>query len=72
MISSDWRSQIFEEKKEKLTARLRAKWVKIGPKTSFFCHFLKFGLLVSLEIVYNDSLQHYLISSGGKIHSNIF
>ena len=45
---------------------MQAKRAKIGPE-NFFCHFLKFGLLVYLEIAYNDSLHQCLTSSGGKI-----
>ena len=41
---------------------------KIGPKTKFFCHLLKFSSLVFLEIAYDDSLQQWLTSSRGKIH----
>ena len=37
-----------------------------------FCHFLKFGLLVFLEITYNDGLQQCLTSSRDKTHKNIF
>ena len=37
------------------------------PKISFFCHFLKLGPLVFLEIAYNDSLQQYLTFSSRKI-----
>ena len=44
-----------------------AKATIIGPKTSFFPHFLKFGSLVFLEISYNDSLHQFLTSSGTKI-----
>ena len=33
-----------------------------------FCHFLKFGSLVFLEIAYNDRLQHYVTCSRGKIY----
>ena len=43
--------------------------VKIGFETRFFCRFLKFGSLVFLEITYNDSLQQFLTSSRGKIHT---
>ena len=40
MISSDWRSQIFEKKnKKKLAARIGTKWAKIVPKTRFFAIF---------------------------------
>ena len=37
-----------------------------------FCHFLKFGSSVFLEIAYNDSLQQYLTTSTGKIHEKKF
>ena len=38
-----------------------------------FCHFLKFGSLVFFKkIVYNDSLQQFLISRWGKIHEKNF
>ena len=33
-----------------------------------FCHFLKFGSLVFLEIAYNNSLQQCLASKRGKIN----
>ena len=33
-----------------------------------FCHFLKFGSLVFLEMAYIDSLQQCVTSSRGKIH----
>ena len=36
----------------------------------FFCHFLKFGLLLFLEIAYNGSLQQCQTSSRDKIHKN--
>ena len=43
---------------------------KFGPKSDlklgFFCHFPNFGLLVFLEIAYNDSLQQFLRSSRVK------
>ena len=38
---------------------------KSAPKLVFFGHFFKFGLLVFLEIAYDDSLQHCQITSGG-------
>ena len=44
-----------------------SKEPKAGPKWGF-CHFLKFGLLVFLEIVCNDSLQQCLTSSSGKTY----
>ena len=37
-------------------------------ETRFFGYFLKFGLLVSLEIAYNDSLLICPTSSRDKIH----
>ena len=41
-------------------------------QNQIFCHFLKFGSLVFLEIACNNSLQHCLISSGAKIHEKRF
>ena len=49
-----------------------AKEAKIGPETSYFCHFLKSGSLVFLEIAYNDSLQQFLTFSGGKTDKKNF
>ena len=49
-------------------AQIWAKQAKIRPKIKVFRHFLKFGSLVLLEIAYNDSLQQYLTSSGGRTH----
>ena len=46
-------------------------WAKTGQnlvQNQVFCHFLKFSLLVLLEIAYNDSFQQCLTSSRGKIH----
>ena len=41
----------------------------MGPKLGgFFCHFLKFGSLVLLEISYNDSLQQCIASRTGDTH----
>ena len=37
-----------------------------------FCHFLKLSSLVFLEIVYNHSLQHCIISSRSKTYKKIF
>ena len=54
--------------KKKLTARILAKWAKIGQK-KVFCHFYKFVLLVFHKIAHNDSLQQCLTSSRGKIHT---
>ena len=51
-------------------AQIWAKEAKIGPETFFFffCHFLKFGSLVFLEIAYKDSLRQCIRSSRGKTH----
>ena len=45
---------------------------KSGPKLVFFFHFLKFGLLVFIEIEWNFSLQQCLTSSRGKIREKNF
>ena len=47
-------------------------WAKVEYKTRFFCHFLRFGSLVFLEIAYNDSLQQCITPSRGKNHKKIF
>ena len=70
MISSDWRSQSFEKKS--LAARLWVKWVKIGPETRFFCHFIKFGSLVVLEVAFNNNWRQCLRSIRGKIFEKMF
>ena len=49
-----------------MAARIWAKWVKI-PKLGFLS-FLKFGSLVFLAILYNDSLQQCLTSRRRQIH----
>ena len=41
-------------------------------RNQVFCHFLKLGSLVVLEIAHNDSLQQFLSSSTGKIHEKKF
>ena len=46
--------------------------VEIGPETSFFPHFLKFGVLVFLEIACNDSLQQCITYSKDKTHEKKF
>ena len=56
-----WKLKIFR-------AQIWTKVAKIGPKTSFFCHFLKFCALVFLEIADNDSLQWCITSSRGKTY----
>ena len=55
-----------------LGTKFRPEQAKIEPETTLFCHFLKFGSLVFLEIAYNDSLQQCLISSRGKTHKKKF
>ena len=49
-----------------------AKGAKIGPKTRFFFHFLKFSSLFFLKIAYNDSMQQLLTSGRCKIHRKNF
>ena len=44
---------------------------KSGPKLGF-CSFFKLSSLVFLEIAYNDSLQKFLTSRGGKIREKDF
>ena len=55
--------------KKIMAAQIRAK---VRPETRFFCHFLKFGSLVFLEITYSDRLQQCLTSSRGKFHKKKF
>ena len=45
---------------------------KSGPKLGVFCHFLKFGSLVFLEIAYSDSLQQCITCSRGKTREQKF
>ena len=45
---------------------------ELGPKLVCFCHFLKFGLLVFLEIAYNDNMQQYITSSRSKTYKKYF
>ena len=52
-----------------LWAQIWVKWAKIGPKIKgFFDIFLKFGLLVFLEIAYDDSLEPCLTTRRTKTH----
>ena len=54
---------------------MRPKFGPNGPKSGLkmvFCHFLKFGSLVFLEVAYNDSLQQCLTASRGKNHEKKF
>ena len=62
MISSDWRSQVFEKKNCGLNQA----------QNEVFGHFFEFGLLVFLEIAYNDSLQQCITSSRNKTHEKKF
>ena len=39
MVSSDWRNQIFEEKKKKIGGPNLGQVGQIGPETSFFASF---------------------------------
>ena len=67
---SDWRSQIFERKKNGDP--------NFGPaglnqaQNKVFRHFLEFGSLVFLEIVYSDSLQQCLTSTRGETYEKRF
>ena len=45
---------------------------QIQVQSYVFCNFLKFGSLVFLEIVCNDSLQSFPTSSRDKIHEKSF
>ena len=56
---------------KKFWALIWTKGAKIGPKT-VFCHFLRFGSLVFLEISCNYSLQQCLTTSRGKTHQKNF
>ena len=58
-------SKIYEKN---FWAQILAKETKIGAKTKFFWHFLKFGSLVFFEIANNDSFHQYLTSSRGKVY----
>ena len=54
--------------KKKSGTKFGAKRAKIRPKISFFCHFLKLGSLVFLEVAYNDNLQQCTTSSRGTTY----
>ena len=58
--------------KKNFGAQIWLKGTKIGPETSFFYHFLKFGLLIFVAIAYNDSLQQCVTCSRSKILEKIF
>ena len=67
-------AQVKSTKKKKKGGggwQIWTKQVKMRPKISFFCHFLKFGLLVFLEIAQSDSLEQFLTTSRGKTHKKI-
>ena len=71
MISSDWRSQIFEKKKKKIRgSNLGSKGLN-QTQNEVFRYFLEFGWLVFHEIAYNYSLEQCLTSSSGKTHKKI-
>ena len=57
----------FLEKKKERWPEFRPNGPKLGPKLGF-CHLLKFGSLVFLEIAYSDSFQQCLTCSRGKTH----
>ena len=61
------RARFLKKKKKNWQSQFGPNGPKSGPKLDF-CHFLKLGSLVCLEIAYNDSLQQFLTSSRGKIH----
>ena len=65
MTSSDWRSQIFEKK---IVSPNLGPMGQNQVQNLVFCHFLKFGSLIFLEITDNDSLQQWLTSSRDKIY----
>ena len=69
MISSDWRSQVFEKKNCGLNLGLTGL---NQAQNEVFGHFFEFGLLVFLEIAYNDSLQQCITSSRNKTHEKKF
>ena len=69
MISSDCGSQIFEKKNGDPNL---GQTGQNRTRNYFFCHFLKFGSLFFLEIVYIDNLQQCLTSSRGKMHEKKF
>ena len=58
--------------KKGLEVQICARIAKIGLEISFFCHFLKFGLSVFLEIVQDDVLVQCLTSSRGKTRKKNF
>ena len=58
-----------KKKKKKWWPKFGANGPKLGPKLGFL---LKFGLLVFLEIAYNDILQQSLTYSRGKCMEKYF
>ena len=58
--------------KKNSEAQIWAKEAKIGPRTKFFRHFLKFSSLIFFEIAYGDHLQQCITSSRGKTHEKKF
>ena len=67
MISSDWRSQIFEKKNKTCGPNLGLTGLN-QEENEVFRYFLEFGSVGFLEIAYNGSLQQFLTSSRSKIH----
>ena len=65
-------ARFLKKKKKKIGdpnfGQMGQKWAG----NQFFCHFVKFGSLVFLEIAYNDSLQQCIRSSRGKTHEKGF
>ena len=58
--------------KKKFGAQIWLKGASVIPETRFFCHFLKFGSLVFLQIALNYSVQQYMTSSRGRTQKKKF
>ena len=65
MISSDWRSQIFE--KQNLVAQIGPNGPKSGPKWGFLLFSWVWIILFPWNCI-NDNLLQWLTSSRGKTH----
>ena len=48
------------------------KGAKIGPKTSFFYHFLRVGLVIFQKIAYNNCLQQCITHWRGKTQKSFW
>ena len=75
MIACNNVQHLIVIKLKKSETKFGAKRAKIRPNISFFCHFLKLGSLLFLEVdslqqclAYNDSLQQYLTFGRRKIY----